>query len=98
MERASVTYRGVTISVDNFAATGLLLEKGDGNYFINRSGADCPLVSQDVPRKLIAVPHLREREHNFFIVSIVVERSRMKRRILLRDLRDAINKNKAFIK
>lgn len=69
MERESITYRGVTMILNNIAAINFLLDKGDWDYVINLSGSDYPLVSPDVPRKLLALPHIQEGEYNFFTIS-----------------------------
>lgn len=69
MERDSVTYRGITMVLNNLAAITDLLKLGHWDYFINLSGSDYPLVSPVVQRKILAMPHVRERASNFFIVS-----------------------------
>jgi len=69
MERESVTYRGVTMILNNIAAINMLLDKGDWDYFINISASDYPLVAPDVPRKLLALPHIQEKKYNFFSIS-----------------------------
>ncbi len=69
MERESVTYRGVTMILNNIAAINLLLDKGDWDYLINISASDYPLVAPDVPRKLLALPHIRENGYNFFTIA-----------------------------
>lgn len=70
MERESVTYRGVTMILNNVAAIHFLLDKSrDWAYFINLSASDYPLVAPDVPRKLLALPHVRAAAYNFFTVS-----------------------------
>lgn len=69
MERESVTYRGITMVLNNLAAISDLLKLGEWDYFINLSGSDYPLVSPVVQRKILAMPHVREKASNFFIVS-----------------------------
>lgn len=69
MERESVTYRGITMVLNNMNAITELLRLGEWDYFINLSGSDYPLVSPTVQRKLLAMPYVRERASNFFIVS-----------------------------
>ncbi|KAI0563289.1 Xylosyltransferase family GT14 [Gracilaria domingensis] len=69
MPREHVTYRGVTMILNNMAAISHLLAAGHWDYFINLSGSDYPLVAPDVPRKILAMPHVRDRRSNFFIVS-----------------------------
>ncbi|PXF41345.1 Beta-glucuronosyltransferase GlcAT14B [Gracilariopsis chorda] len=69
MPREPVTYRGITMVLNNMAAISHLLERGHWDYFINLSGSDYPLVAPEVPRKILAMPHVRERASNFFIVS-----------------------------
>lgn len=67
MERESVTYRGITMVLNNMAAISQLLSLGQWDYCINLSGSDYPLVAPEVQRKLLALPFIKERESNFFI-------------------------------
>lgn len=70
MDRESVTYRGVTMILNNIAAVHFLLERAsDWSYLINLSASDYPLVAPDVPRKLLALPHVRASAYNFFTVA-----------------------------
>lgn len=69
MERESVTYRGITMVLNNMAAITDLLKLGDWDYFINLSGSDYPLVSPIVQRRVLAMPHIRAKDYNFFTVS-----------------------------
>lgn len=69
MDRETVTYRGITMVLNTMAAITDLLSQGNWHYFINLSGSDYPLLSPIMQRKLLAMPHVRERQSNFFIVS-----------------------------
>lgn len=69
MERESVTYRGVTMILNNIAAINFLLEKGRWSYLINLSASDYPLIAPDVPRKLLGLPHIQQKGYNFFTLS-----------------------------
>lgn len=69
MERENVTYRGITMVLNNMAAIKILLDMGEWHYFINLSGSDYPLVSPSAQRKFLAMPYVRESDSNFFTIS-----------------------------
>lgn len=69
MERDPVTYRGITMVLNNLAAMSELIDVGGWDYFINLSGSDYPLVSPSIQRKFLAMPYVKEHASNFFILS-----------------------------
>lgn len=70
MEREMITYRGVTMILNNLDAIQQLLTLSTSwEYFINLSGSDYPLVSPVMQRRLLALPFVRDRHANFFTIS-----------------------------
>lgn len=69
MPRESVTYRGITMILNNLAAMEYLEDLADWDYFINLSGSDYPLVAPATQRKILALPYVRDRNSNFFTTS-----------------------------
>lgn len=70
MEREMITYRGVTMILNNLNAMQQLIRVSQTwHYFINLSGSDYPLVSPEMQRRLLALPFVQDRHANFFTVS-----------------------------